>query len=309
MATILFQPPACLLHDTGPDHPETAERLLAIEKALEHERFSDLIRTTATKATFGQIERVHTGGHIEHLLSETPKDGTRYLDSDTAISAQSIDAALYSVGAVCEGIDSVIAGQARNAFCAIRPPGHHAEPDQAMGFCLFNNVAVGAAHARAMHNVTRIAALDFDVHHGNGTQAFFWPDPNLFYASSHQSPCWPDTGEADECGVANNIVNVPLAPGAGSEDFRKAWGDVILPQLSEFAPELILISAGFDAHSSDPQAQLRVTTADFEWLTAEILGVANSCCRGQVVSVLEGGYNTATLGPCVATHVNALMTC
>jgi len=309
MTTILYQPPACAEHDTGQEHPEHYLRHRAVQTILENERFSELVRARAPKAERTQLERVHTAQHIDHILSCAPQDGIAYIDADTVVSPGSVEAALYAAGAACEGVDDVLRGQARNVFCAIRPPGHHAEPNQAMGFCLFNNAAIAAAHARWEHGLTRIAILDFDVHHGNGSQAFCWDDPHYFYASSHQYPCWPDTGQENETGACDNIVNATLAPGSGSEEFRAAWADRILPKLSAFRPELIIISAGFDAHSSDPQAQLRLLTADFAWITAEIVNVANRSCQGRVVSLLEGGYDLHALAASVGAHVQVLMTC
>lgn len=308
MTTILYQPPACQDHDTGEEHPEHPLRHRAIQSILENERFADLIRANAPKAERAQLERVHTAHHIDHILGCEPKSGITYLDSDTVVSLGSVDAALFAAGAACEAVDDVISGSARNAFCATRPPGHHAEPDQAMGFCLFNNAAIAAAQARHVHGLTRIAIVDFDVHHGNGTQAFCYDDPHYFYASSHQFPCWPDTGLESETGIDGNIVNATLAPGTGSDEFRTAWSGRILPKLEVFRPELIIISAGFDAHSSDPQAQLRLLTADFAWITAEILSVANRCCQGRVISLLEGGYDLHALAASVGVHVHVLQT-
>jgi len=308
MATVLYQPPACLNHDTGDDHPEHPLRHRAIQSVLENERYSDLIRAAAKKATRAQLARVHTAGHIDHILSCAPESGVTYLDSDTTVSPGSIDAALYGAGAACEAVDDVLSGLMRNAFCAIRPPGHHAEPNQAMGFCLFNNAAIAAAHARHVHGLTRVAIVDFDVHHGNGSQVFCENDPHYFYASSHQYPCWPDTGLESETGIDGNIANATLAPGAGSDEFRAAWAERLLPKLAQFRPELLIVSAGFDAHESDPQAHLRLQTADFAWITAELVELANQCCEGKVVSLLEGGYDLRSLAASVGVHVHILMT-
>jgi len=309
MTTFLYQPPACADHDTGEDHPEHPMRLRAIQSILEHESFSDLIRVGAKKATRAQLERVHTAHHIDHILSTAPKSGIAYLDAETVMSPNSADAALFAAGAACEAVDDVVAGTARNAFCAIRPPGHHAEPSQAMGFCLFNNAAITAQHAHAVHGLTRIAIVDFDVHHGNGTQTCCWKYPHLFYASSHQYPCWPDTGLESEVGDYDNISNAILAPGSGSDEFRAAWSERLLPKLERFEPQLVIISAGFDAHASDPQAQLRLQTTDFAWISKELVELANRCCQGRVVSVLEGGYDPHALAASVGAHVYVLMTC
>ncbi len=216
-------------------------------------------------------------------------------------------AARRAAGALCAAVDAVAAGEAGNAFCAVRPPGHHAEPSRAMGFCLFNNVAVGALHARAAHGLRRVAVVDFDVHHGNGTQAMFWDDAELFYASTHQMPLFPGTGGAEERGVAGNILNVPLAPMAGSLEFRHGLRETILPALIRFEPQFILVSAGFDAHEDDPLAGLRLHEDDYAWVTTELLAVARDFCDGRVVSTLEGGYNLQALGASAAAHVTALM--
>ncbi len=216
------------------------------------------------------------------------------------------EAALRAAGAVCAAVDAVVGGAARNAFCAVRPPGHHAERARAMGFCLFNNVAIGAAHARAVHGLDRVAVVDFDVHHGNGTQAIFAADADLFFASTHQYPFYPGTGGRDETGVGN-IVNVPLAAGSGSDEFRQAMTGEILPALRGFAPDMVCVSAGFDAHVDDPLAQLRFTEDDYDWATREIAKAADECCDGRLVSTLEGGYDLAALGRSCATHVRALM--
>ncbi len=308
MATILYQPPACADHITGDEHPEHPLRHRAIQTILEHEKFSGLIRAVAPKATREQLERVHTPGHIDRIYDAVPEDGIAYLDADTVVSPGSVEAALYAAGAACEAVDDVMNGSARNVFCAIRPPGHHAEPDQAMGFCLFNNAALAAAQARHVHGLTRVAIVDFDVHHGNGIQAFCENDPHLFYASSHQYPCWPDTGLEMETGIDGNIVNATLAPGAGSDEFRAAWTNKILPKLEAFRPELLIISAGFDAHSSDPCAHLRLLAPDYAWISMELVGLANRCCNGRVVSLLEGGYDLHALASCVGVHVHVLLT-
>ena len=308
MTTILYQPPACASHETGDEHPEHPLRHRAVQSILDHERFAELVRAQSKPATREQLERVHTPAHIDRILNSAPESGLAFIDADTVISPGTVDAALHGAGAACEAVDDVVGGSARNTFCAIRPPGHHAEPNQAMGFCLFNNAAIAAAHARHAHGLTRVAILDFDVHHGNGSQAFCWNDPHYFYASSHQYPCWPDTGLDTETGPCDNIVNATLPPGSDSAAFQTAWSKRILPKLIQFQPQLVVISAGFDAHASDPQAHLRLTTQDFAWVTAEILAVANACCQGRVVSVLEGGYDLHALAVSVGAHVSVLMT-
>jgi acetoin utilization deacetylase AcuC-like enzyme len=307
MSTILFSHDACMEHDPGPMHPESPDRLAAVLRALEAGEFSDLDRREAPKAKIEQIARVHPRDFADAVLAAIPTEGIAHLDADTAISPGSGEAALRASGALCAAVDAVMAGEATNAFCAVRPPGHHAEPARAMGFCLFNHVAVGAEQARAAHGLKRVAVVDFDVHHGNGTQAMFWNDENLFYGSTHQFPHYPGTGSADEQGVAGNIVNAPLPPWSGSAAFREAMRAIVLPGLREFAPEFILISAGFDAHKDDPLASLELTDDDFGWVTREIARVADSVCGGRLVSTLEGGYDLPALGRSAAAHVRGLM--
>ena len=251
---------------------------------------------------------MHPADYVEAILAIRPDFGESVqLDADTAMSAGSAEAALRAAGAAVAGVDAVMQGWARAAFAAVRPPGHHAEPSRPMGFCLFNNAAVAALHARTAHGVQRVAVVDFDVHHGNGTQAMFEQDADLFYASSHQSPCYPGTGDSWERGTANNIVNAPLRPGDGSAAFRAAWGDIILPDLDRFAPGLLIVSAGFDAHKADPLAQLRLETADYAWITDELVRLAERHCGGRLVSVLEGGYDLDALAASAAVHVRGLM--
>ncbi len=240
------------------------------------------------------------------MLAAVPERGYAGIDADTILSPGSGEAALRAAGAAVAAVDAVVAGEARNAFCAVRPPGHHAEPGRAMGFCLFNNVAIGAARARAVHGLDRVAVIDFDVHHGNGTQASFERDPSLFYASTHQSPLYPGTGARSERGVGN-IVNVPLPPMAGSAEFRRGVEASILPALDAFAPDLVMVSAGFDAHRRDPLAQLMLVEEDYAWVTQRLLECAARHARGRLVSTLEGGYDLGALGASAAAHVRALM--
>ncbi len=308
MPTLLLTHPVCLEHDTGEFHPECADRLKAVLAALESEDFAFLHRDVAPHATMDQILRVHPPHHIDRVMSAIPHgDFVHHIDPDTAVSANSGEAALRAAGALVAAVDAVATGQARNAFCAVRPPGHHAERDQAMGFCLFNNIAIGVMHAREAHGLKRLAVIDFDVHHGNGTQHIFHDDPDVFYASTHQDSAFPGTGLTHERGVAHNILNVPLPAGAASVDFRIAYTDCILPALREFAPEMIFISAGFDAHAADPLAHMRLKTEDFGWVTREILRVADDVCASRVVSALEGGYDLGALAASTAAHIRALM--
>jgi acetoin utilization deacetylase AcuC-like enzyme len=308
VATALITHPACLEHDTGPYHPETSERLRAVLAALETEEFGMLLRESAPKASIDQLSRVHPRDYVEAILAIHPDLGEPvHLDGDTVMSAGSAEAAARAAGGACMGVDAVMEGWARTVFVAVRPPGHHAEPNKPMGFCLFNNAAVAALHARAHHGIERVAVVDFDVHHGNGTQAIFAADPGLFYASSHQHPCYPGTGEAWERGVAENILNVPLRPRDGSAQFRAVWSETIIPALDRFAPGLLIVSAGFDGHVADPLAQLRLETNDYAWITEQLLGVADRHCGGRLVSVLEGGYDLNALAASAAVHVRSLM--
>lgn len=307
MNTSLFFHPICIEHDPGDMHPECPDRLRAVMAALEDEKFALLHRLEAPIADRTQIERVHTAPYVSDILARVPSEGRVYLDPDTAMCPQSGEAALRAAGGACAAVDAVMNGEAENAFCAVRPPGHHAERDHAMGFCLFNTVAVAAEHARAIHGLARVAVVDFDVHHGNGTQSYFYEDEELFFGSSHQWPAYPGSGRADETGAGNSNCNVPLSPGAGSREFRDAWERTILPTLQSFEPELIIISAGFDAHARDPLANLEVQTDDYGWVTTRIMEVADTCCDGRVISSLEGGYDLQALADSAANHVEALM--
>lgn len=304
----LFTHPACLQHDTGPYHPECPDRLRAVLRALEHPDFIPLLREQAPLATDEQLCLAHPARHVERVLALQPAPGQSVsIDPDTMVSAGSIDAARRAAGGAIAAVDAVMEGWASAAFAAVRPPGHHAERTQSMGFCLFNNVAIAARHARTRWGLSRVAVVDFDVHHGNGTEDIFASDPALFYASSHQHPCYPGTGSPRDHGVANNIVNVQLPPGAGSDAFRSAWADRIIPALTAWQPDLLIVSAGFDAHRADPLAELQVETADFAWLTHRLLDVADTCCAGRLVSVLEGGYDLVALAAASGAHVRALM--
>jgi acetoin utilization deacetylase AcuC-like enzyme len=307
MTTLLYTHPSCIEHDPGQYHPETSARLKAVLAALSAPEFAALERREAPEATVEDVTRVHPLRFVERLLAAVPEAGHVGIDADTVMSPQSGAAALHAAGAVVAAVDAVVAGEADNAFCAVRPPGHHAEPNRAMGFCLFNNVAIGALRARQVHGLARVAVVDFDVHHGNGTQAAFWDDQSLFYGSTHQSPLYPGTGSSAEIGVAGNIVNVPLPPMSGSQAFRLGMTRTLLPALDAFAPEMVLISAGFDAHRSDPLAQLLLDEADYTWATEQLVAIARQHAGGRVVSTLEGGYDLVALGASAAAHVRVLM--
>lgn len=307
MVTLYLTHHACVEHDTGDFHPECADRLRAVQRVLEGEEFMLLHRQDAPPAEREQLTRAHPESYVDRILGMVPGSGLRHIDMDTVICPESGEAALRAAGAVVGAVDAVMTGSARNAFCAVRPPGHHAEIAQAMGFCLFNNVAVGALHARAVHGIQRIAVFDWDVHHGNGTQDIFQADPGLFYASTHEAGNFPNTGFSHERGVADNILNCPLPPGSTGDVFRSAIETAIEPAMRAFQPELVMISAGFDAHAHDPLAHMRLTVADYIWATERMLAVANDLCSGRLVSVLEGGYDLPALAGCVRGHVRALM--
>ena len=306
MTTFLFTHPACLDHDPGRHHPEAPARLRAVLAALDDPEFARLERCEAPEAAREDLLRVHPRRHVEGILAAVPKTGHVGIDADTVLSPASGEAALRAAGAVAAAVDAVVAKKANNAFCAVRPPGHHAEPQRAMGFCLFNNAAIGALRARETHGLARVAVVDFDVHHGNGTQAAFEADGSLFYASTHQYPLYPGTGAASETGVGN-IVNVPLRPMAGSTQFRLGMTQRILPALDAFRPELVIVSAGFDAHRSDPLAQLMLEEADYTWVTEKLLEIADRHAAGRLVATLEGGYDLSALAASAATHVRVLM--
>jgi acetoin utilization deacetylase AcuC-like enzyme len=303
----LFSHAACLAHDTGPGHPERADRLRAVLAALEDEAFALLVREEAPEATIEAIARAHPVELVRAVLAIRPDDGElAQIDADTVVSAGSAAAALRAAGAAVAAVDAVMSGRVLRAFCATRPPGHHAERARPMGFCLFNNAAIAARHAQAEWGVARVAIVDFDVHHGNGTQDIFWSDPSVFYGSSHQMPLYPGTGAPHEVGQGN-IVNVALPAGSGGVRFRAAWDETVIPALLRFAPGLLIISAGFDAHRDDPLAGLAVGTQDFGVLTESLCRAAQISCGGRVVSLLEGGYDLSALAASAAAHVRALM--
>ncbi|MEH6545420.1 MAG: histone deacetylase family protein [Sneathiella sp.] len=306
MTTYLFTHRDCLFHDTGDGHPERADRLRSVLHRLDLEDFPDLDRQDAPLATREMLALAHTTDYLDHIDKMAPAAGIIALDPDTKMSPGSKNAALRAAGAVCAAIDVVMTQENANAFCAARPPGHHAEADKAMGFCLYNSIAIGAIYAREKYGLKRVAVIDFDVHHGNGTQSIFETDPDLFYGSTHQAPFYPGTGNTSETGVGN-IFNVPLAAGDGWLKFKAAMQDIILPALEEFDPDLLLISAGFDAHEKDPLADINLTAEDYEWISVELIRIADKCCSGRIVSTLEGGYDLDGLSEGVNAHVKALL--
>lgn len=306
MSIALYTHARCLQHDPGPGHPESPARLAAVLAALDDPRYALLERIEAPRATRAQLARVHRVELIDEIFANVPDAGWFRLDADTVMSPASAEAALRAAGAVCAAVDAAILNTHPRAFCAVRPPGHHATPSTAMGFCLFNSIAVGAAHALARHGIARVAIVDFDVHHGNGTQDIFWNDARVLYASSHQWPLYPGTGARGETG-AGNIINAPLAAGAGSKEFRHAYESIVLPALEAFAPQLVMISAGFDAHRLDPLANLNLDADDYGWVTRQLVELANRHARGRIVSSLEGGYSLTALRESTAAHVDALL--
>jgi acetoin utilization deacetylase AcuC-like enzyme len=309
MSTLYLTHPAFKNHDTGPGHPERPDRMRAIDQVMGHELFDPLVREEAPKSDFEVLKLVHPAEYVEMVRKAAPSEGDDlvYLDGDTVMSPGSMEAALRAVGAGLRAVDAVMTGEMKNAFCAVRPCGHHAEPRRAMGFCLFSNIAIVGKYAREKHGAERIAVIDFDVHHGNGTQAAYWDDKDLYFASTHQMPLYPGTGALGETGTANNIVNAPLRPGDGGEKFRQAFNERVLPSLRAFGPDIVLISAGFDAHRDDPLANLNLVEEDFGWATAKLLEIAEEKAGGRVVSMLEGGYDLRGLAGSVAVHVKTMM--
>ena len=310
MATVLITHPSFVDHNTGPYHPERPDRMRAIDKALANDAFKDLVRKEATLRTDDEtfISKTHGPHHWQSMQSATAnlKGGLAHIDGDTVASPGTWEAARRAVGAGLDAVDLVMSKAAANVFCQVRPPGHHAETDKAMGFCFFNNVAIAANYARAKYGAERVAVIDFDVHHGNGTQEIFWPDASAFYGSTHQMPLFPGTGALKETG-AGNIFNAPLSEGDGRAQFEAAFRERILFPLHNFSPDIVFISAGFDAHQDDPLGGLRLVEADFKWATEAVADIAQRHANGRIVSMLEGGYNLTALAKSVAVHVSTLM--
>lgn len=305
MTTAYITHTYCDRHNMGADHPESPQRLGAIQNRMITGQLMDFVRRLeADPATREQIVRAHDEHYVETIFARSPEEGHVELEPETLMMPHTLDAALHASGSVIKAVDLVMAGEVDNAFCAIRPPGHHAETDKAMGFCLFNNIAVGTRHAVHEYGLDRVAIVDFDVHHGNGTEHIFNADEKVLYASSYQHPFYPynDPGASHD-----NILHMPLEAGSGSAEFRAIINDQLLPTLEKFQPQLIMISAGFDAHKEDPMGQLRLDEADFTWITDRLMEVADKHCQGKVVSVLEGGYNVDALGRAVFCHIKSLM--
>ncbi len=307
MSTLYLSHPDCLKHATPPGHPEQVARLEAIEAALSDADFAALERREAPLAAPSEAERCHPAAHVRQIRKAIPQEGFARLDADTHVSPGSWEAAMRAIGGAEEAVRAVVGGEAANAFVACRPPGHHAERARPMGFCLFGNVSVAARYALDELGLSRVAIIDFDVHHGNGTQDLMWDEERVLFCSSHQMPLYPGTGAADETGGAGHVVNVPLAPGGDGAAMRAAYEARIFPELERFAPELILVSAGFDAHAADPLAQLNWKSGDYAWLAGRICDLADAHCAGRVVSALEGGYDLSALGESVAAYLRVMM--
>ncbi len=307
MTTLLISHPSSLRHVTPPGHPERADRMRAVEQALEDERFALLQRVEAPEGTLAQVELCHPAAYAQAISEASPQEGLVQIDADTIMSPGTLAAVLHGVGGAVHAVDEVMSGRVSNAFSAMRPPGHHAESDKAMGFCFFNNAAIAARHAQKAHGAERVAIVDWDVHHGNGTQEIFWGDASVLYASTHEMPLYPGTGAPSERGEHGTIVNAPLRAGDGTDVFRDAFESAILPRLNDFRPDLVIVSAGFDAHWRDPLANINLKEADFAWATQKLMAIADRHAGGRLVSILEGGYDLEGLSKSTAAHVMALM--
>ncbi len=307
MTTLLISHPSSLRHATPPGHPERADRIRAVEEALADERFALLQRVEAPEGTLAQVELCHPAAYAQAIVEAAPQQGLVQVDADTVMSPGTLSAVLHGVGAAVHAVDEVMTRRVANAFSAMRPPGHHAESVRAMGFCFFNNAAIAARHAQKVHGAERVAIVDWDVHHGNGTQEIFWDDASVLYASTHEMPLYPGTGAPSERGQHGTIVNAPLRAGDGTDVFRDAFESAILPRLEAFQPDLLIISAGFDAHWRDPLANINLKEPDFAWATQKLMELADRHAGGRLVSLLEGGYDLEGLAKSTAAHVNALM--
>lgn len=307
MTTAFLTHTDCLKHVTPPGHPERVDRLMALYSALDQVDDEHLIKVTPEPGQDTHIRHVHPQEYIDAINEASPVDGHISLDGDTHMSPGSLRAAYLGVGAMIEAVDLVMTGKAQNAFAAMRPPGHHAERTTPMGFCLFGNIAIAAKHALEEHRLDRVAVVDFDVHHGNGTQDLLWDEPRSLFISSHQMPLYPGSGAPSERGAHNNVLNVPLEPHSGGADLKNAYERVILPALNDFKPQLLLISAGFDAHQADPLANLNWTEEDFVWATEQLCDVADVHCEGKIVSTLEGGYDLEALAASSVAHLKTLL--
>ncbi|CAN7206535.1 histone deacetylase family protein [Rhizobium leguminosarum] len=309
MSTRLYEHPIFLEHVTPAGHPERSDRIRAINVALEHPNFERLERREAPQANEDAVLLAHPEEHLIAVMREIPKEEgeINQIEADTYASSKSLQAALTGIGGAMAAVDDVFTGRADNVFVAARPPGHHAEKMTAMGFCFFNNAAIAARHAQKTHGAERIAIVDWDVHHGNGTQDIFWDDASVLFCSTHQMPLYPGTGAKDEKGTHNTIVNAPLSPNVGSDHFREAFKSRVLPALDDFRPDLIIISAGFDAHHRDPLAQINLTGEDFDWATGRVLELADRHAKNRVVSLLEGGYDLEGLAESAGMHILRMM--
>ena len=309
MATRLYEHPIFLEHITPEGHPERPDRLRSLNIALEHPNFERLERRQAPQANEDAVLLAHPEEHLLAVMRQIPEEDGEInrIEADTYASPKSLQAALTGIGAAMAAVDDVFTGAADNVFVAARPPGHHAETAKAMGFCLFNNAAIAARHAQKVHGAERVAIIDWDVHHGNGTQDIFWSDTSVLFCSTHQMPLYPWSGDKNETGVKNNVVNAPLSPNTGSEYFREAFKSRVLPAIADFSPDLIIISAGFDAHHRDPLAQINLVGEDFDWATGRLLEMADKYASNRVVSLLEGGYDLEGLAESAAMHILRMM--
>jgi acetoin utilization deacetylase AcuC-like enzyme len=307
MTTLLLTHPSALNHATPLGHPERADRIRALNEEFGREVYSMLAREEAPQAPLEAVGLAHPMEYAEKLHEVVPAEGAVRVDGDTVLSAKSWEPIMRAVGGGMYAVDEIFAGKAKNAFVMMRPPGHHAETATPMGFCFFNNAAIAARHAQKKHGAERVAIIDFDVHHGNGTQDIFWNDPTVLYSSTHQMPLYPGTGAKNETGAQNTIVNAPLSSGDGGTQFREAFESVILPRVNNFKPDLVVISAGFDAHRNDPLANLNLVEEDFSWVTSKLMDLADKHAKGRVVSLLEGGYDLEGLARSAGAHVRALM--